>query len=237
MEKTKEPTVAKLTFARSASPATLDRSPEPAVVSVEADPVTIEEATPIVDEPVTEEVTPDPVVVDAPEAADSPSEEEPLDEAEPTPPTSDPADEVARALAVHRRRRAVAVSLVVLGAAGVLYQMNRPTGPVVTPTRTADAATAPSARGEITAILKLARQWQIDHQSFTGFAPQVPSGVLIGAAGPGMVVSVYMNNTCLYSGVLPSGQKPIYVDTTNSACTQAAINAATQTLASSFVVP
>lgn len=121
--------------------------------------------------------------------------------------------------AKHRRRRALA--LVALGVVGVYGFSHLNRGPVVV---SPNASTHATPQDEIAAVVQLGQQWLSAHGNFDGFAPSVPSGVLVGARGAGMVVSATGGSTCWYSGILPSGQKPIYRDSTNSACSRVLIN-------------
>ena len=132
----------------------------------------------------------------------------------------------------HRRRRAVA--LVCVGAVGLYGFSQFGRGPVTVSGAPSVAATP---QEQIAAILQLGEQWVNAHGNFDGFAPTLPSGVLVGASGPGMVVSVKSGSACWYSGILPSGTKPIYQDQTNSACSVGLISQVVTSLRGATVTP
>jgi hypothetical protein len=154
-----------------------------------------------------------------------------------TPPTPDPAPQVSTpacapapakhetALSTHRRRRRVAAVVLVTIGIGVLYHLNHssqsPTsGSVLSPA----ASSAASATQEVASVLTLARQWELTHASFVGFKPVLPVGTLIGISGKAMVVSSDSGGVCAFSGIMPTGLRPVYIDSTGAACTQSLIN-------------
>jgi hypothetical protein len=165
--------------------------------------------------------------VSTPDASSTPSQ---------TPTTQNPSTETLPTRTYRHRR----VVLGVLSFAAVslwVYHVNHaPSIPNAALTQRASAATLPSAgkpspSALISSVLTQAKAYAAANGTYTGFTPAEPPGVLVGAAGPGMVVSVRSATSCLYSGVLPSGQKPVLTDATGSACTAAAINAARAALA------
>jgi hypothetical protein len=121
---------------------------------------------------------------------------------------------------MYRRRRAITALALVGLSGGALWMVNRPSA---TPVVSGVLSSAPTARAQIDAVLTEAAAWKQAHGTFSSFSLAVPAGVRIAAWGPAMVVSVSMNGTCLYSGIYPSGPKPVLVDSTRSACTDAAI--------------
>ena len=137
-------------------------------------------------------------------------------------------------IATFRRRRAI-LAFAAFAVVGLwLYHVNQPatTAPQALSALDQTATTLPASPTTlIQGVLSQALSYQQVHGSFTGFAPAEPAGVLVGADGPGMVVSASSGTTCLYSGILPSGQKPVLSDPSGQACTPALVAAAKATLA------
>ena len=170
-----------------------------------------------------------------PSAPDSP--EEAASASSVTPPTT-AGDEVPAkgertpGISVYRLRRGALAFLVIAGLAGAVYFANRPQAPVSTvygPAASVSTSAGPQA--EMQQILAAGKSWQSTHASFDGFILVLPKGARVGAAGPGMVASVQSGSTCLYSGVLPSGVKPVLTDPTGSACTDSLVAQAKASLA------
>jgi hypothetical protein len=133
----------------------------------------------------------------------------------------------------YRLRRAGLTVLTVVGLGFWLYHSNQPAPQVSSALAQSSVATTivsdPSAL--IQSVLTQGEDYVAVHGTFTGFNPTEPSGVLIGAAGPGMVVSVQSGSACLYSGILPSGPRPVLSDPSLQACTPALVAQAKSTLA------
>jgi hypothetical protein len=146
-----------------------------------------------------------------------------------------PAEPTARAPRSYRHRR-LGLTMLSFAALGFwLYHANVPTTPLSSTSALDQQATvtAPviaSPMATIKSVLTQATSYKTTHGSFTGFAPVEPSGVRIAAAGPGMIVSVQSGTTCLYSGVLSSGVRPVLSDTTGQACTASLVAQAQATL-------
>jgi hypothetical protein len=132
-----------------------------------------------------------------------------------------------------RLRRGL-LSLTVLGVLGFwLYHANAPASQ---PQATLTQAVAPGAVADpeatIQSVLTQGETYETAHGSFTGFNPSEPRGVLVGAAGPGMVVSVHSGTTCLYSGIISGTVKPVLSDSSLSACSASLVASAKATLQS-----
>ena len=137
-------------------------------------------------------------------------------------------DDVPRDVtAKHRRRRAVGVGVALVLVVLTLYRLN-----ANSTTSTTQAMSLPATpREQVSALIVAGQHYNTLHGTYSGFAPDAPTGVRVGAAGAGMVVSVKQAGQCFYGTVTPTGVSPVRTDPTGSACTDALIAKATQALA------
>ena len=166
-----------------------------------------------------------------PTVAPTPSAPPPVTPTAPVAPVTTEPARTTRSLSHYRARRA-ALSLVVVAIFGLwFYHTNAPSST----TSSGLDQTAPGSVADPSAAIQMvlteAKSYLGAHGTFNGFDPVEPSGVLIGAAGPGMVVSVLSGSTCLYSGVLSGVTKPVLSDPTLSACTATLVASAKTALA------
>jgi hypothetical protein len=139
----------------------------------------------------------------------------------------------AYSVSTFRLRRGM-LTLMALGVLGLwLYHVNAPASKSqATLTQATSPGTIADPEATIQSVLTQGEAFETAHGSFTGFNPSEPRGVLVGAAGPGMVVSVRSGTTCLYSGIISATVKPILSDSSLSACSAALVASAKATLQS-----
>ncbi len=140
----------------------------------------------------------------------------------------------------YRRRRALVATLSLAAVVAWIVETNVTTSGPTTVTALDQSASTPlsisSPSSVLGAIVTDAQSYALAHGTFTGFTVSRP-GILVGAAGAGMVASYRTGSTCYYTGILPSGVKRVLVDPTGSACTTSAVAAAQSALASDRLDP